>query len=130
MSFGTEFPEDGATTVVDNLARRVSSDARADTVFGDPIAHGDVTVIPVAKVRWAVGGGSGAGGDDGALGDDFGEGTGGAAAVAAKPLGYLEITDGRATYHPIKDRAGMWPLIAAAGFAIWVTLRGLRALRR
>ncbi|MEX0781691.1 MAG: spore germination protein GerW family protein [Dehalococcoidia bacterium] len=135
MTFGyvTDFPEDqrnDATSLVDSLARRVGGEARADTVFGDPVIRGDVTVIPVAKVNWAFGGGSGAGGDDGGDSEDFGQGGGGAGAVSAKPLGFIEIKNSRAEFRPMKDRARLWPVIAASGFAVWMGLRGLRALRR
>ncbi len=116
----------GATSLMDGLARRVSGEARADTVFGDPITQDGVTVIPVAKVRWGFGGGAGSGADEGEDAEDFGEGGGGAGAVSAKPLGYIEISDGRTTFRPVEGPARFWPIVAA-GVAAWL---GLRALRR
>jgi uncharacterized spore protein YtfJ len=134
MSFGdvSYFPEDddGTMAIVDGLARRLGSDARADTVFGDAVTHGDVTVIPVAQVNWAIGGGSGSGGDDTPEGDDFGEGRGGAAAVSARPLGYIEIRPWGTQFHATHDRGGVWLRVAAAGFAVWMCLRAVRDLRR
>jgi uncharacterized spore protein YtfJ len=56
-----------------------------------------VTVIPVARVRWGVGGGGGWAPE--------GSGSGGGGGVAADPIGYIEITSAGATFrriaHPI-----------------------------
>jgi uncharacterized spore protein YtfJ len=133
MTFGYDTglgPAADATDVVDELARRVSPNASADTVFGDPVSKGDVTVIPVAKVSWAIGGGGGAGSDDAPDGEDFGQGTGGAAAVSARPLGYIEMNEWGTQFHALPSRANAWLPIAAAGFAFWLCLRAIGALRR
>jgi uncharacterized spore protein YtfJ len=116
--------------LLERMAGRLGSHARADSVFGDPVTEEGLTVIPVAKVRWGFGGGAGGGGDDGVDGEDFGGGGGGAGAVSATPVGYIEIRAGSAEFRPVRDRAGMWPLVAASGFAVWMTFRGLRALFR
>jgi hypothetical protein len=49
-------PTDG---LLERLAEMVGAKARVNTVFGDPIRQGDLTVVPVAKVRWGFGGGGG-----------------------------------------------------------------------
>ena len=43
------------------LAERLGASASASSVFGEPVERDGVTVIPVARVRWGVGGGSGRG---------------------------------------------------------------------
>jgi uncharacterized spore protein YtfJ len=133
FEYETDFAPDqasGSTGVVDEIARRVSTEARADTVFGDPVSQGDVTVIPVAKVSWAFGGGAGAGGDESSEGEDFGAGNGGAAAMTAKPLGYIEIREWGTRFQPTAGKTPAWLPITAAGFALWLVLRAIGALRR
>ena len=119
-----------ATTLLDRMANRLGDNARAEVVFGDPVTQDGLTVIPVAKVRWGFGGGAGAGSDDGKDGEDYGEGGGGAGAVSATPVGYIEISSGRAEYRPIRDIPGMWPALLAGAVAFWIALRALRGLFR
>jgi uncharacterized spore protein YtfJ len=47
-------PTDG---LLERLAEMVGAKAKVSTVFGDQIRQGDLTVVPVAKVRWGFGGG-------------------------------------------------------------------------
>jgi uncharacterized spore protein YtfJ len=122
--------EKAATSLLDRVANRLGNYARSEAVFGDPVTQGGVTVIPVAKVRWGFGGGAGAGGDDGKEGEDYGEGGGGGGGVSATPVGYIEIRDGDAEFKPIRDIAGMWPVLLAGAISFWIAMRGLRALFR
>jgi len=61
-------------------------------VFGDPIEHDGVMVIPVAKVA----GGGGGGGDT----DDNG---GGGFGLAGRPVGAYVIKDGQVSWRPAID---------------------------
>ena len=115
---------------VSHLADRVGLHATAGAVFGDPVQRDNVTVIPVAKVRWAFGGGGGSGTKGGIKGADTGEGAGGGGAATASPIGYIEIRDGQASFRRIDDPVSVWPLVVASGFTAWLVLRGLRALFR
>jgi uncharacterized spore protein YtfJ len=72
--------------VLDRLVERVGGRASVKAVFGDPIKQGELTIVPVARVRWAFGGGSGTGPE---TSDASGSGAGGG--VLADPAGYLEI---------------------------------------
>src|SRR5437867_2331324 len=56
-------------------------------VFGQPVEQSGVSVVPVARVRFLLGGGLGAGP---VAGEHSGEGGGGGGAVSATPVGYLE----------------------------------------
>jgi uncharacterized spore protein YtfJ len=116
---------------VERLAKRLGLSASAKAVFGEPVERDGVTVIPVAKVRWGIGGGSGAGrkfkkGDV----SGKGQGGGGGGGVHVAPLGYIEIKDGEAEYKPIRDPAALVPLVAVGGIVGWILLRGLRKLLR
>jgi uncharacterized spore protein YtfJ len=77
------------------LTEVVRSRAGVSAVYGEPVEAAGVTVVPVSRVRFVVGGGLGAG-------ERMGEGGGGGAGVSAVPVGYLEIRDGTAVYRPIR----------------------------
>ncbi len=107
---------------VEGLATRVGLQAGAQAVFGQPVERGDLTVIPVAKMRWGFGGGTGRG----AASDAGGEGGGGG--VVASPLGFIEIRPGAAVFRRIEDPVAYWPLVLVGSLGAWVLLRGVRGL--
>ena len=107
---------------LERLASRVGLQAGAQAVFGQPVERGELTVIPVAKLRWGFGGGSG----QGAEGAGSGEGGGGG--VAASPLGFIEIRPSGAVFRRIEDPVAYWPLVLVGSLAAWILLRGLRGL--
>jgi uncharacterized spore protein YtfJ len=127
-SNATRDAERSATSLLDRIANRLGNNARAEVVFGDPVTQDGVTVIPVAKVRWGFGGGAGSGSDDGKDGEDYGEGGGGGGGLSASPAGFIEISNGRAEYRPIKDLVAMWPVLIAGAVSFWIALRALRGL--
>jgi uncharacterized spore protein YtfJ len=140
------------------LVERLGASASASSVFGDPVEREGVTVIPVARVRWGMGGGSGRGtgagrgrgrgrgrgkaeetGEPTKQGEqaEQNEGTGGGGGVQASPLGFIELRGGQARYRRVHDPlrlaiAGLLlPITIAAGaIAMMLTLAGLaRAMR-
>jgi uncharacterized spore protein YtfJ len=91
---------------LERLAQRVGASAQASAVFGEPVERGGVTVIPVAKATWGVGGGTGQkAGEQGLVG-------GGGTSVS--PVGYIEIRDTGAEFKPIRDPLRL-AAVAAAG---------------
>jgi uncharacterized spore protein YtfJ len=46
---------------VHQLLSKVTDALTVARVFGEPIAHGDILVVPVARIRGGAGGGSGPG---------------------------------------------------------------------
>ena len=70
--------------------------AKTETVVGEPIIAGDVTLIPVSRVSvgFAAGGG---GGKDERGGN--GEGTGGG--VTITPVAFIAVHEGRVQVHPM-----------------------------
>lgn len=114
--------------IVGLLADRVGLRAAASAVFGAPVERDGVTVIPVAKVRWGFGGGSGRGLDDES--GDVGEGSGGGGGAMASPIGFIEIQDGVAIFKRTSDPAAAVPIILAAGFSAWLCLRGIKRIIR
>ncbi|HET9710713.1 MAG TPA: spore germination protein GerW family protein [Pyrinomonadaceae bacterium] len=96
-----------------NLAR-----AQASTVFSEPIEREGITVIPVAKTRWAFGGGAGHRKDE--------DGAGGGGAVQVAPVGFIEIKNGQAEFRPIRTLS--MPLMILGGISTILLLRRLKRL--
>ena len=101
-----ETPSNPLEQIADVVLSRILSRAGTRTVFGEPVAQGDVTVVPVAKVstRFGFGGGSGNNlAKDAGQEGSSGSGMGGGGDVKAKPLGYIEITPQGSRFIPIED---------------------------
>ena len=87
------------------------------------VERAGVTVIPVAKARWGVGGGSGTQGAES-------EGTGGGGGVMVSPIGFIEVRDGSSSFKPIYDPMAILAMAMGGGLAALLLLRGLRKLVR
>jgi uncharacterized spore protein YtfJ len=111
-------------TFLERLAEKMGLQARASTVFGEPVDRDGVTVIPVAKARWGFGGGGGAGKRGGA---ESGSGSGGGGGMILTPVGYIEVKAGASRFQPIWDPGARRPLLMAG---IAVALWSLRCLAR
>ena len=74
-----------------------AGDLSARQVFGDPIIADGVTVIPVARVGAALGGGSGEGQQQERSGSGFGYG------FRARPAGVYVIRNGKVSWAPAVD---------------------------
>lgn len=116
--------------LVEHLAERFGGVANASAVFGDPVTHGNVTIIPVAKVSWGAGAGTGRGSDivDGK--PQTGEGGGGGGGVSVKPVGYIEVRDGHAEFVRFRDLGAMVPLVIASAIAAWIGSHAIRTIFR
>jgi uncharacterized spore protein YtfJ len=108
------------------LVETLGGTAAAKAVFGEPVERDGVTVVPVATVRYGVGGGGGRGPGrrrrGGEEAEQVGYGQGGG--LQAAPVGYIEIRDGQASYTRISDPARILliaPLLPLA-VALSVTL--------
>ena len=94
----------------------------ARVCFGESVQHGDHTVIPVASVFTA--GGLGFGSSPGAKPPQDGGGFGGV--FAARPAGFIEITDGAARFRPILTTADVLLVIGGAAAVSLLAGRGRR----
>jgi uncharacterized spore protein YtfJ len=120
----TETPPSSAVGgILQQLAEKLGSQARASAVFAHPIEKDGITVIPVAKARWGFGGGSG-------RDRDQQRGSGGGGGVAVTPVGYIEIRNGTARYRPIVDPAALLPTIVAVVLSLSILRRLLSSARR
>jgi uncharacterized spore protein YtfJ len=95
---------------IQELLRSVVNQAGAKTVYGDPISADGKTIVPVAKVRYGFGGGSGR-----KAGEQGQEGGGGGGGFVAHPVGYIEFTSSGTRYVPIVDLESVaWAVVAGA----------------
>lgn len=108
---------------LEGLAERLGGRASVRAVFGEPIERGGLTVIPVARVRWGFGGGSGT-----SAGGGEASGAGGGGGVAAEPAGYIEIRAGEATYRPIVPPYPNPLFMLATGLTAAILIRALARL--
>ena len=105
-----------APEIVQRLAERIGLTARAAAVFGEPVKHDDVTVIPVARTAWGFGGGGG--------GEPPQDGAGGGAGGLVSPIGFIEVRSGDARFVPIRDLQRTAVRLAATAAAVgWILRR-------
>lgn len=131
---------------IERMAERLGGKASVRAVFGDPIERDGLTIVPVARVRWAFGGGAGSSpvavgpGKPGEAADDdatddllsraTSSGSGGGGGVTADPVGYLEIGPDGATFIPITAARPSSAFLLAATVGATLVLRGLARLIR
>lgn len=84
-----------------SIFEKFSTTRDVSLVYGDPINLENKTVLPVAKVRYNVGGGSGydGGNPEENKHQSGGEGSGGHFLI--KPLGVYDITAKKTVYKPV-----------------------------
>jgi uncharacterized spore protein YtfJ len=82
---------------VQQLLSKVTDNLTVGRVFGEPVQHGDILVVPVARIRGGAGGGNGTGATD----DPSGSGGGGG--FDAKPAGVFVINGGSVSWQPALD---------------------------
>ena len=94
------------------LAERLGASATVKNVFGEPIAAGGKTIVPVAAVAYGFGGGGGAR-------EEKEHGGGGGGGVRATAVGVVEITEESTRFIPA-DANRKLALAALAGFALGI----------
>jgi uncharacterized spore protein YtfJ len=116
-------PENFITKLADNIAGATN----VRTVYGEPIERDGITIIPVARVSWGIGGGFGRGsGRPAKEGEGSGGGGGGGATVS--PIGYIEVKDGVAKYRAIPDPALLIRIILCSGLVVALILNRVRKI--
>ena len=106
-----QVPRHRTDELLARLAEGVGARFDASSVFGAPVERDGVTVIPVAAIRFGVGGG---GGSDPRKGQD---GEGGGAAGTASAAGYIELKDGRSRFVPVVHPARLLLLVGLMSLA-------------
>lgn len=95
------------------------------SVFGEPYKEGDVTIIPLARLKYGFGAGFGSGGptqdesEPGASGEGVGYGGG----ILADPAGVVRIQGDRVVVEPYLNvgRLGLAGILFAAWAIFWIT---------
>ena len=110
------------------LLERLRASARTETVFGPSREEGGRTIVPVAKVSYGAGGGSGSAakrrtGSQSSPDSEQGAGVGGG--INVSPLGVFEVTDGGLRFVPVESSRFM-VLAALAGGVLLGVLLGRR----
>jgi uncharacterized spore protein YtfJ len=98
-------------------------------LFGEPVEQDGTTLIPVGRVRWFFGAGSGSaaipGGQDQKGG---GDGSGAGGGVIADPIGYLEIGPSGVRFRRIVEFPPNPLAVLAVGLSIALVVRAVAKL--
>lgn len=112
------------------LAERIGGQSGVRAAFGEPIDRGEVTVVPVARVRWFFGAGTGSGPVQGGEEGTLGSGSGGGGAAFDDPVGYLEIRSNGAGFRPVSVPYPSPVFLLAGGVAAALVVRALARVVR
>ena len=108
------------------IIREIEKDSNIETIVGERIEKGGVTVIPIGRVSKA--GGLGAGGESPTEDKAEQSGYGMGYSRQIEPMGYITIKDGEVKYEPIVNVGKLATIgLMFAGFA---GLMGLKFLLR
>ena len=105
--------------LLERVGQTVGDNAKASTIFGEPVEREGVTVVPVAKARFGFGGGGGSGARD----EGEGGGGGGGGGMAVSPIGFIELRDNTAEFKRISTPRDLLALVAAASIALLAVRR-------
>src|SRR3954466_16128042 len=109
-------------SLVERLAEKLSIAANVTKVYGEPIDRDGTTIIPVAKVRYGFGGGSGGMKDE--------QRSGGGGGVRVTPYGYIEIKNGSSEFRRIRAAEANLRFLLAGGVASLILTRAISSLVR
>jgi uncharacterized spore protein YtfJ len=114
-----------AQEILQSMAERFAATASVKQVFGEPIERGGRTIVPVARVKYRLGGGWGGGEQEGATSDRplAAGGGGGGGVVKANAVGVLEITDAGTRFIRIVDPADIVKACVGGLVAILIVRR-------
>ena len=112
-----EVPTKRTDELIGTLVERIGGRFGASSVFGTPVEREGVTVIPVATVRFGLGGGAGSDPDKRQEGE--GAGAGGTMAAA----GFIELKDGRSRFVPVVHPERMVAMVIAGALAALLVTR-------
>lgn len=110
---------------VRSIFEKFSREKDVSLVYGEPIIMKNKQVLPVAKVNYFVGGGSG-----GQLNEEqtvsIEQGEGGGGAFSIKPIGVYEITDKKVKFKPILPINLILTFVAVMSFGLVLLIKKKR----
>ncbi len=89
--------------MLENTIAKIREMVDVNSVVGDPITAGDVTILPISKISIGLGGGGSDFTTKNSANQDFGGGVG--AGVKVTPVAFLIIKDGSARMLPVATPA-------------------------
>ncbi|WP_412968374.1 GerW family sporulation protein [Fredinandcohnia sp. 179-A 10B2 NHS] len=104
-----------------SIFEKFSNQKDVEIVFGEPIEHADKKVVPVAKVKYLVGGGGGYSAESEKIPTAQGEGGGGHFSVT--PVGVYEISKGKTRFKPVIDLKIIITLISLFTFVLTLLVK-------
>ncbi len=120
MKENKEVAKENKLNFIERLAEIFGASINAKYIYAEPVKRDGVTVIPVAKASYGLGGGIGK--------KDTEEGGGGGGGVSLTPVGYIELKDGESRYRPTRDWLLLLPILAVTAPVILLSLRGIKRL--
>jgi uncharacterized spore protein YtfJ len=126
-----ELPEPGKSIeMAEEVIKNLLETSGAPIVYGRPIKHGDVTIIPAAEVIVGIGFGSGFGYGPASEDEERstvtagGEGGGGAGRTFSRPVAVVIASPEGVRVEPVRDRTKvLLAAITAGGFMAAAVLR-------
>lgn len=107
-------------TPIQTMFKKFAAQKDIELIYGEPIKHGAHCVIPVAKMRYAFGAGSGKGASDAAknmlAGDASGDG--GGAVITVDPVGVYTIDAKKVAFKPARGRSRIVTGLTVLGAAV------------
>jgi uncharacterized spore protein YtfJ len=119
--------------VIARIVDKLGAKAGVQAAFGEPVTNGEVTVVPVARVRWGFGAGAGMGPDPKAqteMSAPTSSGSGAGGAVGVTPIGYLDIRTSGAEFKPIEPITPSPLFVLVGGLTAWLVFRGIAGIIR
>jgi uncharacterized spore protein YtfJ len=107
------------SSLVESLAETMGTKAHVQTIYGSPIERDGLTIIPVGKIRYGLGGASG-------YQKKIREGSGGGGGMVITPVGYIETKKGKSKFKRIHYPAAIFQIMGGLVFSVWIILREIR----
>ena len=111
-------------TKVDEILSEARDVLTVKRVYGEPLAHNGITVIPAAAVR------GGGGGGEGEPGPEAPGGAGGGFGMSARPVGAYQIKDDEVSWVPAADTTKVIVLGEVVAIVALLVLRSVLKRRR
>ena len=100
--------ENSARDNIDAIFSNLEKFIKTETVIGEPITIGEVTLVPIISVMFGCGAGSGTGSDNKGMN---GNGAGGGGGARISPNGIVVIKDGEVSMLPVKSKSNLEALV-------------------
>ena len=100
--------ENSARDNIDAIFSNLEKFIKTETVIGEPITIGEVTLVPIISVMFGCGAGSGTGSDNKGMN---GNGAGGGGAARISPNGIVVIKNGEVSMLPVKSKSNLEALV-------------------